>query len=141
MIEDNPQFQSAVRALHDKIAQSIAPNVLIVDDCEDDVIILRHALKEVSPHIRTHWRAEKPEVVAIVSSEPIDLVLLDLRLGLGMTGVEVLKAIRAVSRVPVAGITGSDSSTAVWKEAMDAGMEAIFRKPMSPEIIRKLLTL
>lgn len=141
MIEDNPQFQEAVRNLHSRIIQSIAPRVLIVDDDENDVIVLRHHMKEVSPRIITQWRSVKEEAVLVVKTEPIDLVLLDLRLGLGMTGVEVLRAIREISNVPVAGITGADCPTDIWKEAMEAGMDAMFRKPLSQEIIRKLLTV
>ena len=135
MMEDNPEFRSAVINLHKQIVQQIAPHILIVDDDENDVIVLRHALMEACPHIHVQWRDNPEEAISFVKSFPYDLVILDLRLGLGMDGVSVFKAIRQTSTVPVIGLTGMDDKSMLVQRAMEAGMKVVFRKPLDRESI------
>lgn len=138
MIEDHPDFQKAVRSLHEKIVEQIAPRVLVIDDEESDVIVLKHALMEEFPHIQVVWRSDPTTALSTLQGFKFDLVFLDLRLGLGLTGVDVFKSLRACSTVPVAGLTGLDDKSALVQQALAAGLEVIFRKPISGASIRLL---
>jgi DNA-binding response OmpR family regulator len=138
MIEDSPEFQQAVRSLHDTITHQLAPSVLIIDDDENDVIVLRYKLMEAYPRIHITWRSELADALALIQSIPINLVILDLRLGLGMTGVKAFKAIRDTSLVPVIGLTGMHDKSPLVREAIDAGLEIIFRKPLSESSIKMI---
>lgn len=137
-IETDPAFQAAIRSLHEKIVETMAPSVLVIDDCEDDVIVLRYALLEEFPHMVIHWRSSAETALSVIRTQPIDIVLLDLRLGLGLTGVDVLQQIRAISTVPVAGYTGMNDGSDLWRQAMKAGIDVIFPKPLDKQIIRML---
>lgn len=138
MIQEHPDFQKAVRALHDEIITTIAPHVLVVDDNEDDVIILRHALVEEFPHIQVDWKPDAASAVEALRVFKFDLVLLDLQLGRGCSGAEAFTSIRQFSPVPVAGLTGLGERAAAVQEAMAAGLDIIFRKPLSQATIRVL---
>lgn len=135
MTGDDPKFKQAVVDLHNQIVQQIAPHVLVVDDDENDVIVLRHALLEACPHIHVQWRDNATEAISCVRAFMYDLVILDLRLGLGMDGIEVFKSIRQTSTVPVIGLTGMDDTSQLFHRALEAGLKVIFKKPLDSESI------
>jgi two-component system response regulator (stage 0 sporulation protein F) len=69
------------------------------------------------------------QAVAKCRDSSYDVVLLDIGLP-GMNGIEALRHIRAIDdRVRVIMITGYDGND-LTNEAMAAGAEAIFRKPL-----------
>ncbi len=138
MMEDEPEFKKAVGELHEQIVKAIAPHVLIVDDCADDVVILRHALIEACPHVHVQSSGEPGEALACVRAFSFDLVILDLRLGGGMSGVSVFTSIRQTSTVPVIGLTGLDDRATLVRDAFEAGLKVIFKKPLDQESINLL---
>lgn len=135
MLEDSQEFKKAVGELHDQIVQQIAPHVLVVDDSEEDVIVLRYTLMKKCPHIHIQWRNNAEEAISCVRAFSYDLVILDLRMGLGMDGIGIFKAIRQNSLVPVIGLTGMDDKSSLVQEAIVAGMDVIFRKPLSERAV------
>ncbi len=138
MLEDQPEFQQAVRAMYKSLKERLAPHVLVVDDSENDVIILRHSLQEAHPHIHLEWRKTPDTALSAARIFQFDIIVVDLALGSGMNGVDVFKGIRAQSTVPIVGLTGMEDNSTLVSQAMGAGMSVIFRKPLSRTAIEML---
>lgn len=76
-------------------------------------------------------------VVAAEQSSP-DLVLLDVDLGGGMTGIEVARHLRARRRIPVVYLTGNGSDRVV-DEASDTEPHGFLVKPVSLAALRSTI--
>lgn len=71
-------------------------------------------------------------------SDP-DLVLMDIRLGKGINGIEAVKRINQTRKIPVIYITAStDEHT--HKEAKATGPLAILSKPIEPDELREMIS-
>ena len=77
--------------------------ILIVEDEEKIAGLLRDYLEKTGGY-QTHWVGRGDEALQAFEETSPDLVLLDLMLP-GMDGLEVCKAIRAQSQVPVIMVT------------------------------------
>ena len=77
--------------------------ILIVEDEAKIASLLRDYLEKIGGY-QTHWVDRGDEAVAAFEKVSPDLVLLDLMLP-GMDGLEVCKAIRLKSQVPVIMVT------------------------------------
>ena len=110
--------------------------VLIVDDEELVRAMLAEMLCSRGCHVLT--ASEGRLAVDIVGRQPVDLVLLDVRMP-GLGGIETLKRIK--SRKPdvaVTVLTGFGSvETAV--DAMKSGADDFLRKPFSQSALEKIL--
>lgn len=108
---------------------SVAPKVLIVDD---EPAIRRLLRTSLSPHGYQCVEAERgQEAVAQVQAERPDVVLLDLGLP-DMDGIEVIRAIRAESQVPIVVLSiRSDERGKVL--ALDLGADDYVTKPFGIE--------
>src|SRR5688500_20296476 len=85
--------------------------VLILDDDESVGTFVQAALSESS--FRTVWRASVPEAVAVVEEEPPDLALIDIDLGAGDNGWEMIRLLRAnpiTAKIPIVMLTGSSDT-------------------------------
>lgn len=103
------------------------PKVLVVDDDA--------GIRETMADILTlegydvTLAANGEEAVAIIQQDRFNVALLDIRMP-GMNGVEALKAIKALNpTIRVIMITGFDVGE-LAEEALEAGAEAVFRKPL-----------
>lgn len=105
--------------------ESDSVRILLVDDNLDHVQLTMRALRG-----EPRWRVEPvrlgKECLDRVAEEPPDLVLLDYRLP-DMTGLDVLRRLRAASKVPVILMT-SQGSEEVAIQALQEGANAYLVK-------------
>ncbi|MCD6303033.1 MAG: response regulator [Anaerolineae bacterium] len=103
------------------------PRVLVVDDdpgireTMGDILVLEGFSVEVAP--------DGERAVALCSRQAFDFALLDIRMP-GMDGIETLQALKAVlPELRVVMITGFEAGD-LARRAIEAGAEAVFRKPL-----------
>ena len=112
------------------------PTILIVEDEEKIASLLCDYLEKIGGY-QTHWVARGDEVMGAFEEISPDLVLLDLMLP-GMNGLDVCKAIRAKSQVPVIMVT------ALVEEidrllGLELGADDYICKPFSPrEVVARV---
>jgi len=110
--------------------------ILIVEDEEKIASLLRDYLEKTGGY-RTHWVARGDEAERAFDECSPSLVLLDLMLP-GMTGLEVCKALRAKSQVPIIMVT------ALVEEidrllGLELGADDYICKPFSPrEVVARV---
>ena len=100
--------------------------VLVVDDEATVRMMLSYLLSQES--VKVYLASDAPTALALLQSEPIDLVLTDYHMP-GMTGLELARAIRAThATLPIALMSGLASLVAkIDLEA--AGIDKVFIKP------------
>ena len=110
--------------------------ILIVEDEAKIASLLRDYLEKIGGY-QTHWVARGDEAVQVFAEVSPDLVLLDLMLP-GLDGLEVCKAIRLKSQVPVIMVT------ALVEEidrllGLELGADDYICKPFSPrEVVARV---
>ena len=115
---------------------SAPASILIIEDEEKIAHLLRDYL-EKSGGYQTHWVARGDEAVQTFEETAPDLVLLDLMLP-GMSGLDVCKAIRSKSQVPIIMVT------ALVEEidrllGLELGADDYICKPFSPrEVVARV---
>ena len=113
--------------------------ILIVEDEEKIASLLADYLEKVGG-FTTRWLDRGDGVVASVAENPPELVLLDLMLP-GMNGLDVCKALRASSNVPIIMVT------AMVEEidrllGLELGADDYICKPFSPrEVVARVKTV
>ncbi len=110
--------------------------ILIVEDEQKIASLLRDYLEKAGGY-QTHWVGRGDEAVRVFDETSPDLVLLDLMLP-GMNGLDVCKAIRAKSQVPIIMVT------ALVEEidrllGLELGADDYVCKPFSPrEVVARV---
>ena len=110
--------------------------ILIVEDEEKIASLLRDYLEKIGGY-QTHWVDRGDDAIRVFNETSPDLVLLDLMLP-GMDGLEVCKAIRSHSSVPVIMVT------ALVEEidrllGLELGADDYICKPFSPrEVVARV---
>jgi two-component system, sensor histidine kinase len=83
----------------------------------------------------------KALTVIAQSSDPFDLILLDLRMP-DMDGVEFICAIRGqkgLTRIPIVITTAEPEGSDLMREALLLGVAAVVRKPWKPQELRDVV--
>ena len=111
------------------------PTLLIVDDERSTRDGLRSALEE---DFDVYTAAGTSEALAILKSEPIQLLLTDLRLG-GESGMDLLDAALALPEPPVAIMMTAYGSVDTAVEAMRRGAWHFVTKPLNLDEVEMLL--
>jgi DNA-binding NtrC family response regulator len=111
------------------------PTLLIVDDERSTRDGLRSALEE---DFDVYTAAGTSEALAILKSEPIQLLLTDLRLG-GDSGMDLLDAALALPEPPVAIMMTAYGSVDTAVEAMRRGAWHFVTKPLNLDEVEMLL--
>lgn len=109
-----------------------AMRILLVEDEVDVRRFFARALIHVAPRIEIVQAADGREGLERFRREPFDLILSDHKMP-HMTGVELLRAVRAVSTIPFLLITADRS---VEGHAFDAGVNDLLSKPISINALR-----
>lgn len=110
--------------------------VLLVDDEVEFGFALAERLRLRNFDAKAVSQAE--DALAIVRSDPPDVVLLDLRMP-GMDGVEVLKMIKQMdSDIQVIMVTGLEDTESI-EEAMKSGAFECVMKPLDIEELRIII--
>lgn len=103
------------------------PRILVVDDENDILLIVRTALKD---EYEIDTATNGPDALEKMEETPPDLVILDLMMP-EMDGMEVLERIRTDSRsarIPVIFLTGVSERSRI-REALDKGTQYYIVKP------------
>lgn len=117
-----------------------APRILVVDD------------EPVNRHLTVSWLEARnfecdfendgEHALSRVLTKKYDAVLCDLHLP-GMSGISLVKAIRSqlnhAERIPVFALS-ADTAQEIQQQAMDAGFDAVFAKPMPMAAVEALLS-
>ena len=106
--------------------------LLIVDDREDNLFVLRETLSEHLPEGRLLTASSAAEGLALLGEEEVDVALIDVQMP-EMDGIEMcrqIKAEAATALVPVILITARDVSAVVKAEGLDAGAEDFISRPI-----------
>jgi DNA-binding NtrC family response regulator len=111
------------------------PTLLIVDDERSTREGLRSALEE---EFDVYTAAGTSEALAILKSEPIQLLLTDLRLG-GESGMDLLDAALGMAEPPVAIMMTAYGSVDTAVEAMRRGAWHFVTKPLNLDEVEMLL--
>jgi DNA-binding NtrC family response regulator len=115
---------------------SAGKHVLIIDDEPNVRLVFRTTLQSCGYTLSTADNGES--ALRWLKESPFDLVLLDLQMP-GMTGMEVLRKLRAESNdVPVVIVT-AHGSVPHAVEAMKLGAIDFLSKPLSPEELRRVV--
>jgi len=110
-------------------------NILIIDDLESNRRLLSDLVKPMGHKPIT--AEDGPAGLALLKSEPIDLVLLDIAMP-GMSGYEVLeqaKGDRGLRHVPIIVVSGVGEMDSVVR-CVKAGADDYLVKPFDPYLLR-----
>jgi two-component system OmpR family response regulator len=106
----------------------VPPHIVALDDDPDIRRILVDYLG--SQDLRVSAAANGPEMLSILENEPVDLLLLDLRLP-GENGLELARRVRETSRVPIV-ILSERSEEADRVMGLELAADDYVTKPFSP---------
>jgi len=120
----------------DAKAQSIKPNLLLVDDQHSNLVALWAVLPESEYHlIFAHSGAE---AIDIAAREDIALILLDVQMP-EIDGFETARRLKQMERtrdIPIIFVTAIYKEDPFVKRGYEAGAIDYFSKPFDPEILR-----
>jgi two-component system, OmpR family, response regulator len=116
----------------------VSPYILALDDDADIRKVLLEYLS--AQDFRVSAVARGSEMLTILRSEPVDLLLLDLRLP-GENGLELAKQVRELSQVPILILSGrSDEADRVM--GLELAADDYMVKPFSPrELLARIRAL
>ena len=103
--------------------------ILVVDDIEDNVFLLKMILENHSHHVYTAMSGQ--EALEIGETNPIDLILLDLMMP-EMDGMETasrFKSMEQTRHVPIIIITAKKKEVGDVVEALHSGADEYITKP------------
>ena len=107
---------------------------------EDEGLVALYLKKVLMEHGFSEIQVAKngEEAVLKVEESTPDLMLMDIRLGKGINGIEAVKLINSAQKIPVIYITAStDEHT--HKEALETKPLAILSKPIEPEELKEMI--
>ena len=117
------------------IEETMAVNVLLIDDDTDLSIMLRTLLRGQDFQIRAVYTGE--EGIQSCQETPPDVVILDILMP-GMDGWEVCERIRGFSDVPILILSALGSPGSVAR-ALDAGADDYLIKPIHASLLASRL--
>jgi CheY-like chemotaxis protein len=115
-------------------------DILVVDDDAINRMVVRVLMER--RHYRVAEAASGPEALDLVKDKTFDVVLMDLSMP-GMDGLETTRRIRSIEAyggVPVIALT-AHTSRKDQAMCLEAGMNAVLRKPFDSEQVDRLLGL
>ena len=112
----------------------LPPRILIVDDHEDNVEILRTRL-EASGY-RTVSAANGEEALRVVSQSPPDLILMDISIPIidCWEATQVLKRDPETKGIPIIALT-AHALASDREKAMEVGCDSYLAKPCEPKTV------
>jgi two-component system chemotaxis response regulator CheY len=115
--------------------------ILIVDDSATTRAFIRRSIKVAGfTTDAIHEAADGAAALAILATEPIDLVVADLHMPT-MDGVEMTRRILAddvLKNIPVV-VVSADPNTERLERLRESGIKGYVRKPFTPEALRNVL--
>jgi len=113
-----------------------APNILVIDDDEDTLDLLRMALQRSSFRVATakSWEDVAAHIEMTYSlNKPIDVIVLDLMMP-GQSGFDILRTLHSVlAPMPPVIMLSAVTGIAQQVEARDLGVVSYLTKPTTPK--------
>jgi len=107
------------------------PCILVVDDNEQMLTLVRHVLEKARYRVITADSGEA--AITVLENNPIDLVLLDIMMP-GIDGYTVCRLIRDRSLLPIIMLTALESDEDKVR-GLDAGADDFVTKPFSGDVL------
>src|SRR3954471_20592856 len=112
-----------------------APRILLVNDDEDGLFLLEHAVAREFPDCAIFKCRTGPPALAMLESQPVDAIITDNRMP-AMEGVDMVRLIRQRDHhTPILMLTGSEQ---VKSAAIDAGVTRFLTSGSWDEIRREI---
>jgi len=113
--------------------------ILFVDDCEDDYVLTRELLEDVSGQCyQLDWIDSYAEALEAIKAQCHDLYLVDYVLG-RENGLDLLREVNADGTAPIVFLTGQ-GNFGVDVEAMKAGAaDYVEKKALTPELLERTI--
>jgi len=121
------------------LLSGVKPNLLIVDNDESSRDIIKLFLKD---HCEMDFADSGEKAFRLVNDKKFDIILMDINLGKGMSGVDTTKAIKKIesyNNVPIVAITGF-AMRGDKEEFIQAGCTHYLSKPFSRAKLIKLIS-
>ena len=128
-MKNGEESRKALKDLRDTIAGFKRPvNVLILDDSREDRLLFERTLMLAELPLEVHHAETMNDALGHLARVKFDLIFVDLKLGAGRSGLDILKHTDA----PCIVLTGLDDNSEMVNDAVKAGA-AVVRKPLSPQ--------
>lgn len=115
--------------------------ILIVDDSKAMRSIVLRTLRQAGYESHTFLEAQNGgEALKMIRESVPDLVFSDWNMP-EMSGIDLLKAVRADNIQVAFGFVTSESSGEIMKAATDAGAKFFVTKPFTPEAFQKAISV
>ena len=140
-----PLALEASKPKHTSLADGPAPHspqglqglrVLVVDDDPQVRQSMELLLNEVGCHV--HLASGTPQACDVARSQPLDVLLSDLRLQAGDDGLQVLQAVRSIQPGLRAALITGDTGPDRLRQAQSAGVP-LLHKPVTLDTLRGVL--
>jgi two-component system OmpR family response regulator len=120
------------------MSETISPHILVIDDDPQIRALLNEYLAENG--LRVSVASTGEEMTKVLNDEPVDLVVLDLRLA-GEDGMAIVRSLRDESSIPIVMLTGvRDEADRVM--GLELGADDYVTKPFSPrELLARIRTV
>ena len=120
------------------MSEGLQPHILVIDDDPQIRALLQEYLAENG--LRVSAAATGKQMSQILADEPIDLIILDLRLA-GEDGMAIVRSLRDQSAIPIVMLTGvRDEADRVM--GLELGADDYLTKPFSPrELLARIRTV
>jgi DNA-binding response OmpR family regulator len=120
------------------MSEVIQPHILVIDDDPQIRALLQEYLSENG--LRVSAASTGKQMLQILADEPIDLIILDLRLA-GEDGMAIARSLRDQSAIPIVMLTGvRDEADRVM--GLELGADDYLTKPFSPrELLARIRTV
>lgn len=119
------------------MAERIKPNILLVDDRPENLLVLEGVLDGEGYNL--HKANSGPEALRIVLKQPFDLILLDVQMP-EMDGFEVARLLRGKKEskeIPIIFITAISKEAKYVSRGFELGAENYLFKPIDPTILKE----
>lgn len=105
-------------------------NILLVEDDGVQQIIMERYINKLGHNVLATVSEGEAAVRSAIQLEGIDLIIMDIRLGDELDGIDAMKKIRESSSVKVIYVTGN-SEPATKKRAKETNFEDFIEKPVT----------
>lgn len=106
--------------------------ILVIEDQDDLRLLIRLTLKQLG---RVVASADAHQVPKLVEAETPDLVVLDVWLGPGLSGLDICRDLKRTARPPKVLLLSACGQQSDIEAGMEAGADHYVVKPFSPEIL------
>ena len=114
-------------------------HVLLVDDEPDILAALQSFLRDALPAVQVHTAGSGADGLALLQSQPVDLVLSDYKMP-GMDGLEFLAKARELSDSPRILMTAFPDMDLAIRALNEGRIQHFLAKPLDPDMVRDVLT-